>query len=678
MTTCTSPVDPPTAPLTPARIAVSVLHRGRASVDPQRNLVVSDRVSLETVAQRIRTSTDLIARTTELRTVLAEEGRGVRYKRLKQLMPAIIPAASAPAGTFVKGLPPSQFHTCLYGYDIDEGRERLALPELRALLIGTPGMTMVGVSCAGDALYAVVAGPLATTDAQYKIIWTWIKDQLPAMAQAASSGSSKNFNRLRFLCHDPDVWLGESVAPLRDAPEPESPPSSGSSKRQRRASGRGDEVGDETAQDEARIDRDALRHIHCPRATDDGDGYNRFLSWMVTLKTLGFSPHEVTEWCASGHARSCGDLSEVSSRWDGLPEDAFQEARDKLRGAAYNLGWRHPDIHGRTRNSKGTPSGSHTSPGDTDNHKSSAIMPYVKACYNNCTDASASARFFRDHASRLVVALPDIDDPHNTPADIYAVTRTGMLSQTAADALLLETGRAYLGECLDLKPRELAYVATHARSLRNSKAMDKIRSIAAAVIMELEVAGALPDGLVIKPRADIDASLLHVGTPQGVLDLLTGHLVPHADARDLFIVSSIPDNWDPEARHPKLDRILPPVGEMEPKSPAEYRARILGHTLTHAPRRELMWEVCDEGAGKSVFVNAIGRGLGDCYIRPVRREAIQPTTHASGATSHNGDIRHFGKPSRICFVMEMASKFDGELVKGLSGGDRVPIPRHSG
>ena len=660
-TTNASPSGDPSF-VTPSEIQVSILHHGRHTLDASGKLTVSELTTLGEIVEHARASEALGQRTEFLRNALAKDGRtGGTYEDLKARMPAIIPVACAPAGARVKGLSPARFHNELYGYDIDEDRQSLDLHVLRAQLIAAPGAVLVGTSCAGDGLYAIFAGPRAFSVAEYKKHWFAIGVQMPPGAAAASSSSSKNFNRLRFICHDYEIWLAEEVQSLSGASAEEAP---------RGKKTRNTPKGKSPRPDDGIIDRDALLWILCPRASDDGLAYNRFVGWLGTLKSLGFMPQEVADWCNTGTAGSCGDVAEIESRWAGLPEDDPEDARTKLRGSAFNSGWRHPELHGRCGNA-GNPA--RPSPGvGNEGEVRGALRPFVQAGYNNCTDAANAGRFLRDHASSLVVALPDIDDPHDTPADIYAVTRTGMLSQTEADALLLETGRSYLGECFDLDPREMAYVAPHARSLRNARAMDRIRSIAAAVILELDKAGALPSGLVIKRRSDIDVSLRHIGTPQGVLDLMTGRLVPPAYARTLFIVSSISDDWNPAARHPKLDRILPSIDEIEPESPVEYRAWILGHVLTHAPSREFMWEVCAEGAGKSAFVNAVMRGLGDCYIHTIRKETIQPTTHASGSTSHNGDLRHFGKPCRLCFVMEMAGRFDGEVVKNLTGGDRVP------
>ena len=530
---------------------------------------------------------------------------------------------------------PSEYHNRLYGFDIDEDRESLDLEQVWYQLISSPGGIMVSTSSGGDGLYALFAGPLARTNEEYKAHWAAIVEAMPPGAKVASNGQSKNFNHLRFLASDKNVWLATSeVTPLPGA------------RGHKATSDRPHTQSQASPPPLDPVDAEALPWIKPPQ------DWSHWFGMLPTLKACGFSIEEVEAWSATGDKYV---WREVIDRWNKLPVDHPEKARRKLRGMARKNGW----VPGRSRakeHGSGTPE---------------SLAAFVNASYENCTDAANFARLVRDYAANLVIALPDPSDPPNTLPDIYGVTPTGMLCITQAKAFLLETGRTYMGECYGLDGRELQVVTQHARSLRNANAMDRIRSIAPAAIIELERNGALPDGLVIKQRSDIDGDLQHIGTPQGALNQLTGQLVPADQARNLFIVASIPDDWNPQARHPKVDLLLPPLSKITRDSPEEYRAQILGYALTNSPRREFMWEVCRDNAGKTSFANAILAGLGDSYAKVVRREAIQPgSNHCT--TSHNGDIRHFGKPARLCFIVEFVRTIHAETVKALSGGDRVP------
>ena len=309
--------------MTDARdITVSILSQGQKTQERRagKSIVVIDGVStLEDVVRGIRTSSNLEQKTVRLRALLAEGGRKGPYKKAKLEMPAIVPAMQAPKGTELKGLP-VQHHNGLYGFDIDEMREDLDLPAVRQSLIHAPGAVMVGTSCAGDALYSIFAGPAAQDEADYKRHWDAIAVGLPPAARVASGKASKNSNRLRFLAHDPDVWLAPGpVTPLAGARSLEAPPALAAPPAPQGV-------------DDHAIDADALAAILPP------DDYNSWLSWLRTLNALGFTSEEAESWSAKGSKYERG---EALSRWENLTSSvAVNEERDKLRGHAYNLGWR--------------------------------------------------------------------------------------------------------------------------------------------------------------------------------------------------------------------------------------------------------------------------------------------------------------------------------------------------
>ena len=308
-------------------IQVSRLSRGTKTLgsrDGKQTVVIDGLSTLRQVAEDIRSDEDLKAQTNKLRVMHNRGGREGPYKGAKLAMPAIVPAMQAAKGTLLKGLPVGDYHNGLYGYDIDEHREALDLAAVREALIAAPGAVLVGASCAGDALYAVFAGPFATDEKDYQRHWEAIGAEMPHAAWGASGKASKNSNRLRFLAHDPNVWLAsDPVAPLAGAVE--LLPASASS------------PSPPTPQDDDHaLDLDALAHISPPDGGGDEE-YNRWLSWLRTLKSLGFSTAEVEAWSARG--ANC-QPDEVISRWGGLrADDDPTEARNKLRGHAHNRGW---------------------------------------------------------------------------------------------------------------------------------------------------------------------------------------------------------------------------------------------------------------------------------------------------------------------------------------------------
>ena len=309
--------------MTDARaISVSTLSQGQKTQERQagKSIVVIDEVfTLGDVVRSIRASSALEQKTVRLRALLAEGGRKGPYAKAKLEMPAIVPAMRAPKGTELKGLP-IRHHNGLYGFDIDEMRENLDLPAVRQSLIDAPGAVMVGTSCAGDALYAIFAGTVAKDEADYKRHWDAIAAGLPTAARVASGRASKNSNRIRFLAHDDAVWLAEGpVTPLAGARSLEAPPALAAPPAPQ--------------DDDHAPDADALAVFLPP------DDYNPWLGWLATLKARWFSVSEVVAWSAQGAKYQPG---EVEQRWNTLPEDDPEDARRKLWGHAYNLGWPGP------------------------------------------------------------------------------------------------------------------------------------------------------------------------------------------------------------------------------------------------------------------------------------------------------------------------------------------------
>ena len=297
---------------TPADIQVAVLADGLPLV--KKPLYTTHLEPLSAIVERIRVSPTLKTRTDALRVKLTA-GDKVGYKTDKDRLPAIIPAARPPAGTAVKGLPAAN-HNGLYGFDIDEGD--FSTDEARQTLISAPGCVLVASSAGGTGLWAVYAGPQANTAEEYKRLWAAINALLPGGLTANSGKQSKNLNRLRFVAHDPEAWLASSpVEPLRvvvqqdAASAPLAPPPT-------------------SPHDEHSVDLDALLHVPPP------PDYNDWVGWVTTLKGAGFSEAEVVAWSAASNKYKKG---EVAQRWAGLPHDSEQEARNKLRGHAYNLGW---------------------------------------------------------------------------------------------------------------------------------------------------------------------------------------------------------------------------------------------------------------------------------------------------------------------------------------------------
>lgn len=311
-------------------------------------------------------------------------------------------------------------------------------------------------------------------------------------------------------------------------------------------------------------------------------------------------------------------------------------------------------------------------------------------CWDNSTDTANCYRMLRSAGEHLVLASHDTIGKGADHAmksghvDVYAVSEAGLLSKADAGRLLISTAREYLASLADahLDSKEFGACSGHARRLQDAGAMDKIERQMPAVLSDLVHLGLETEAEMV-PSSRIDGDLSVVGTPSGALDLRTGLILPPDDARRRLIASSIPDRYNPTARHPWVDEILPPVDVCErlaaDKDPWPlYRGRATADSMLHPPRRKLLLELCAAGSGKTTYTNALKRGFGSAYVTGLRPEVLMKAPEgraATGGTAHNGDFRHLMPPARIAFVQEWQGDADVKLLKKISGGDDLEYRR---
>ena len=199
---CTpSPIDPTT---TMVSLVLSGVGTGKA--------IFFDRpCPLGKVAQATRSpSRELRDRTAEIRREFASNGRGETYDSLKRLLPASAMAIHVPQGTPQKDFSPdATMFTGLYPYDLDVDLDPEDRPAVFAAMVAWQHTVLVGHSPSGD-LYAVVAGPVAKDRAEFKVMWGAIAADLPGPAARVNHGSRAAATKLRFLPHDPNLWLASA------------------------------------------------------------------------------------------------------------------------------------------------------------------------------------------------------------------------------------------------------------------------------------------------------------------------------------------------------------------------------------------------------------------------------------------------------------------------------------
>ena len=286
----------------------------------------------------------------------------------------------------------------------------------------------------------------------------------------------------------------------------------------------------------------------------------------------------------------------------------------------------------------------------------------------HCSDVAALARLIELYSERVLIAVQG-----NEPADIYAVDELGLFDLALPHSLVIASGVAYMRRIfMELADRkaEAARCLKDALRMHDSTVMARMRKIAPGMITHLAEVGALPPDLTVVQKSQVDADLWHIGTPGGVLNLLSGETLPPAEARKTFTVSCIPCEYTPGARHWLVDQIIPPPDALLPDSIELYRARVIAHAMTHGVEREFILELCEAGSGKTTFSNTLQKSLPP-YVTVVDASAVEKPRWAAGPTGHNDEVGKFGKPTRIAFMLEFAGQANRPLLKKLSGGDDV-------
>lgn len=196
-------------------------------------------------------------------------------------------------------------------------------------------------------------------------------------------------------------------------------------------------------------------------------------------------------------------------------------------------------------------------------------------------------------------------------------------------------------------------------------ALESLRGVVATMQMRKSV----PNSLTIANAVDVDADKSVLGTPDGVLDLATGKLLPPEQARKRLVTRSVRDPYKPAARHAVVDGLTAHLGK-----DAEYIRAALRYALGGNPARRLYILTGPRGGRKSTLLEAVNAALGDVrgegYGMALGEDAILAQRFSQ---SHQGGT--FGlQHARIAIVSEVpvGRRLNVPFLKAASGGDSLP------
>lgn len=171
--------------------------------------------------------------------------------------------------------------------------------------------------------------------------------------------------------------------------------------------------------------------------------------------------------------------------------------------------------------------------------------------------------------------------------------------------------------------------------------------------------------------SDLDRDLMLLNVSNGTIDLRTGKLRQH-DRADL-ITKLAPVFFDPQARHPALDRYLLDLC-VEIPDMADFLARCAGYALTGDASAESVFLIQGPGGnGKTTLLESLAAVLGDYSTKMEFSSLCASSRHGGrGAGSASPDIVKL-RGSRLAYASEgdQSARLDAGIVKLLSGGETI-------
>jgi putative DNA primase/helicase len=196
-------------------------------------------------------------------------------------------------------------------------------------------------------------------------------------------------------------------------------------------------------------------------------------------------------------------------------------------------------------------------------------------------------------------------------------------------------------------------IEKHARSSESERKLHAMINLAASE----EGIPALPEEL------DKGTYLLNVAN--GTLDLTTGALLPHK--REDLLTKLTPVEYDPDAKAPRWKAFLARVMDNN-ENLISFLQRAVGYCLTADVSEQVLFICHGTGAnGKSVFLQTVLAILG-----PYGKTTAQNLLMASYYDAHpTGVADLMGTRMAVSFETSEGRSLDENLVKGLTGGDRI-------
>ena len=161
----------------------------------------------------------------------------------------------------------------------------------------------------------------------------------------------------------------------------------------------------------------------------------------------------------------------------------------------------------------------------------------------------------------------------------------------------------------------------------------------------------------------LNADTLYLGTPDGVIDLRNGRLLPPTEGRRKLVTASIRDPYRADATHSDVDRLTAHYDD----ETADYVWAELGYSMRGVPDDRLMLMDSATGRGKTTLHRAVCAAVGG-YGQKGQKSIVAEDDKRNPAAA-NPAMMAVASPRRIVYIEEVGNvKLDVDRAKDMSSG----------
>ncbi len=297
-------------------------------------------------------------------------------------------------------------------------------------------------------------------------------------------------------------------------------------------------------------------------------------------------------------------------------------------------------------------------------HEPAMQDDYPAAVIENQSGPGDALRLLAFAAPRLVLVY--VEHAAERRYEPYIRLPNGLLDKGAGLQMeLLASTDFAIAQAKNVIPstRELNAAVRYLNRIFTPAGMSLLNHAIPAAIGKIGPERLIAEGARIVDARDVGLSMRYAAFANGIVDKRTGEMVGSVD-EDVYIIGNCRWNYKPDATHPDVDRVMPPLEEVQDEQQKWWR-EVRGVMSHRPPEREIVTQISEPGSGKSTWRSGDLAALAP-YVTTMREEGLQH--QIGGASKHNGDLVALAQPAWWCYLPEV-KKVDAEQLNQVSGGD---------